>query len=207
METMAVLPEQWGVVGCGQLEAFAVENGDVGIEERVAEAHPLDLSGETLALLTFDGEVIDVLVIDDALHRDIERDRLRCGEVAVRLVLLHDGQITDPEGAHVGDAGLGADAEDMFAEPAIRGNLDRGLELIVVDGLQFGDGETRGIAEDLLGVAEPGTMEEQDGIDAALTAARRDAAQGRRRSRRQRCDQRQGEQRSRENDGVRMPCW
>ena len=115
-----VLAEHRASSQVGQLESLAVQDGDVRVEQRAAEAHALDLGGQALALLALDGEVIHVLVIDDALDGDVERDLLRGGEVAVRLLLVHDRQRADAEGAQLRDAGGGADADGVFAEPAVR---------------------------------------------------------------------------------------
>ena len=76
-----------------------------GSNSVVAEPHALDLGGDPLALLGLDGEVVDVLVLDDAGDGDVQRDLLGLGEVAVRLLLLDDGQRADAEGAQLGDAG------------------------------------------------------------------------------------------------------
>ena len=150
-----------------------------------AEAHALDLGRQTLALLALDGEVIDVLVIDDAVDRDVERNLLRSGEVAVRLLLLDDRQGADPEGAQLRDAAGGADADGVLAEPAVGGDLDRGLDLVVVDDFQLRDAEAGRVEENFLGVGQPGAVEGENGVGPALRAARL------------RCRQATGEARSR----------
>ena len=119
--TPAVLRRERRVVAGRQLEPLGVEDRDVRVEERDAEPHPLDFDRQPLTLLALDDEVILVLALDDAVDGDVEREsaaacRTRC---SARLLFDHR-QRADPERAHVGDAGRGADAEGVFAEPAVR---------------------------------------------------------------------------------------
>ena len=64
---------------------------------------------QALALLALDLEVIHVLVLDDALDGDVERNLLRGVEVVVRLLLVHGGQRPDVEGAQLRHAAGGAE--------------------------------------------------------------------------------------------------
>src|SRR5437763_1919607 len=65
----------------------------------------------------------------------------------------------------------------MFAQPAIRRDLDGGLDLAVVDDLAVGDREDGRVDEELLGVGQPAAVAEHDSLGAALKPPRRDAAQ------------------------------
>ena len=165
------------VVTRRQLEPFAVEDGDVRIEEAGAQSHSLDLGREPLAFLRLDEEVIDVFAVDGAVDSDVERDLLRLVELAVRFFLVDVRQGADVEGAQLRDAGGRADAHGVLAQAAVGGDLDGRLHLAVVDDLQLGDGEARRIEEDFFGVREPAAVEDQGHLRAALPAARRDAAE------------------------------
>jgi hypothetical protein len=163
-----------------QLEALTVQDGDVWVEERGAEAHPLDLDADALALFGLDRVVVHVLVVRDAVDGHVERDLLRGGEVAVRLLLLDHRQGPDPERAQFGDAGGGTDAQGVLAEPRVRGDLDRRLHLRVVDDLKLGDGEARRVEDDFLGVLQIVPAEDERGIRPPLRPARLNGAQRRR---------------------------
>ena len=89
IEHEAVLAEQGRVVAAGQFEAGGVQDRDVGIEERVAEAQAFELGRQPLALLELDDEVIDVFVVcTTPLTVTFSGIDLRRGEVVVRLDFL-----------------------------------------------------------------------------------------------------------------------
>ena len=156
----AVLAEQRVVVGGGQLEALAVEDGDVRVEQGVRPAASPSISTDSRwPFLQFDGEVIDVLVIDDAGDGDAQRDLLRRGEIAVGLLLGDHREGADPEGAQLAEAAGGAQADAVFAEQAVGGDLDRGVDLRVVDDFELGDREAGAVEDDFLGVVEAGAGE------------------------------------------------
>ena len=115
------------VVGTGQLEPLHVHDRHVRIEEGVAQPDAFDLGGDPLSLFGFDQEVIDVLVLDHAVDRRVERDLLRLGEIAVRLDFFDLGQRADVERPQIADAGGGANAHRMLPQPAI--GRDRSLVL------------------------------------------------------------------------------
>ena len=60
-------------------------------------------AGDALALLRLESEVVDVLVVDDALNGDIERNFLRGGKIAIGLLLSDDRQSADPKGLQLRD--------------------------------------------------------------------------------------------------------
>ena len=127
------MPDQGRVVAGGQLEPLGVEDRDVGVEQGDPQPDPLDLGGDPLALLGLDDEVVDVLVVGDAVDRDVHRDRLRGGEVVVRLDLVDLLEGPDAEGPQLADAGGRADAEVVQAERRVGGDLELRLDVVVVD--------------------------------------------------------------------------
>src|SRR5262249_14527023 len=158
----AILLIQRRIIGGRQLEALAVENGDVGIEEGDAQPHRLDLDGQPLSLLQLDGVVIDVLGIDDTLDSHVERNLLGLVELAVGLLLSDGRQRPDPDGAQLADATLGPQPYRVFARKTVLGDLDGRLDLAVVDDLELRDAEAGRVEEDFLSVGQPSAVEGED---------------------------------------------
>src|ERR1019366_3058856 len=132
-----VLIEHRRVVAGRQFKPFAIQNGDIRIKQRTAEAHAFNLGGKALTLLAFDGEIVYILVVDDALDGDVKRNLLRSGKVAVRLFFIHNGQGADVESTQFRDASGGADADGVFAKATVGRDLDGDLDLGVVDDFEF----------------------------------------------------------------------
>ena len=92
----AVLLQKRRIVGSGQFESLAVDDGDERVEG-LAGAHVgrksegLDLDTDPLALLRFNCEVVHVLARDGAVDGAIEGDRLRRRELVVWFLLGDDG--------------------------------------------------------------------------------------------------------------------
>ena len=181
--TTAVLADERRVVAGREFEPLRIEDGHVRVEDRHAEPHAFDFDREPLALLAIDDEVILILVIDDAVDRGVECDRLRECEVAVRFLLVDAGKRPDPEGAEFRDAGGSANAEGVFAEPAFRRNRERDLHLGIVDDFELLDGDARIVDQDFLSIRESSAVEGDDGLSAALSPAWLDDAEGGRGSR------------------------
>ena len=75
-----------------------------------------------------------------AMH-DVQLDRLRLVERAVRLLLVDRRQRTDKERSVVGDAAARAQLHEMLAQAAIRRDVDRHPNVCGIDGLDFLDGD------------------------------------------------------------------
>ena len=105
------------VVAGGQLEPLGVEDRDVGVEQRDPQPDALDLGRDPLALLGLDDEVVDVLVVGDAVDRR-RSSAIGCGagEVVVGLDLGHFLERPDAEGPQLADPGRRADAQVVQAE-------------------------------------------------------------------------------------------
>ena len=129
--------------------------------------------------LAVDGVIIDVLVVGHAVDGRLHRDRLRLGEVVVRLDLGHVLQGADAERPELADAGRGADPEVVEAERGVGGDLEGRLDLAVVDGLELRDGDPRLIEEDFLGVGQPLAGEVDLDLGPALAAERPDVVEDR----------------------------
>ena len=168
-----ILFEERCVVGTGKFKTLGVENRDIRIEERRGEPHPFNLDADALAFLGIHCEVVDVLIGHDTGNRNIKRDLLRGDKFVVRLLLFDDGQRADPEGHHVADAGGGAHAEDVLAEPGVRSDLKSRLYLSCANDFELRDGETGRVKDDFLRVGEIAAVEDQHGFDTALQTARR----------------------------------
>ena len=136
---VGVVAEEGSVVAGVELEAFGVEDGDVGIEEGAAEAHGFDFDREALAFFEGDDVVVFVLISGDALDGGVEFDALVLVEGVVRLHFVDGGELADPEGADFGDAVCAAEADGVFAEAGVGGDGEFGDE--VVGGFDFDVGE------------------------------------------------------------------
>ncbi len=144
---------------------------------RDPQPHALDLDGDPLSLLGLDHVVVDVLVVGHAGDGHVHRDRLRRGEVVVRLDLVDLLECPDAEGPQLADAGRRADAEVVQAQWRVGGDLELRLDAVVVD-LRERNGRDAGLVEeDLLGVAQPGAGEGDLDLGAALAADRPDRRQ------------------------------
>jgi hypothetical protein len=124
----------------------------------------------------------------------VEWDRLRLGELVVRLNFLHHRQGTDPNRLEVADAAGGPDTKSVFAKFAISRNLDGRLDQVVF-GVELRDLKAGRITHDLRGVGQAGAAEAQDDLGAALPATRVNGGQYRGRSKRERTTEAQRTQR------------
>ena len=112
---VGVLNEQRGVVGLGKHLAGFIEDGNIGVEHRAAEAHAFDFHGERFALLEFDRVVVHILIAHGAQHGGVKGDLLGLFGRVVRLFLVHLREWPDYERAEVRDARLGANANLVLA--------------------------------------------------------------------------------------------
>ena len=165
------------IVARRQLKTLHVQDGDVRVEECVAEPHSLNLGTQPLALLRLDEEVIHVLAADAAVHCDVERNLLRLIELAVRLFLVDVGQRANVKRAQLGNPRGGANAHSVLAQPGVGRDLHRRLHRAIVDNLKLSDREPRLVEEDFFGVREPAAVEGDRHLDTALSAAGRNAAE------------------------------
>ena len=84
---------------------------------------------------------------------------LRGGEVVVRLLLLDFRQQAHRERPQVADAAGRAQPQGVDAQPAIGRDRQLGLDRGVVLGLQFQHLNAGRVEQQLLGVAQPGTVD------------------------------------------------
>jgi len=188
-----VLLHQRRVVRLGEHEAIGVEDRQVRVEKGLAEPDPLDLGREPLSLLQLDGKVIDVLVFDDSVHRDINRDLLRLLEVVVRLRFLNLRQRAYAEQDEVAHPRGGPQPESVLAQRAVRGNCQPSLYAPVLLRFDLQRTNARLVEDQLLGVAEPGAGQNGVQLRAPLSAVGGDAGQLRVRGNRPGRRQEQGE--------------
>ena len=123
-----VLDEEGVVVIGGELAAMGIEDGGPGIEHFAAEAHAFDLGGDAVAFFYLDGEVGDLFIVDDAVDGDVEGDGLGLGDGAIGAGGGDVREGADVEGEKLGDAGGGPDAEIVFAQRAVGGGAEAGVD-------------------------------------------------------------------------------
>ena len=176
----AVLPDERGVVARCEFKSLGVHDRDVRIEQGHAQPDPLDLGADAIPLFGLDREVVDILIVGDAVDRDPGFDRLRLGEVVVRLDLGQFLESPDAEGPQLADAGRGPNADVMEAKQSVGRDLQDGFDMAIVDHLKLYGRDAWLVVNDLLGVGEPGTGEIHLKLGAALAAKRANTTQARR---------------------------
>ncbi len=68
--------EERGVIAIGEFKVVGSEDCQMGVEERVAEAHGFGFHGEALALFQGDDVAVHILGLDDAVDGGVELDPL-----------------------------------------------------------------------------------------------------------------------------------
>src|SRR6185503_17431693 len=142
-----ILAAEGGVVGLGQGESPRINDRDVGVEHRVTQSHADHFGGDALTFGGFDDESIDVFVVDHATDRGVELDRLGAGEVIVGFFLGNDRIGRYIEGAELGDARGGTDADGILADLRVLRDLYVDFDVLGVDRGEARDGDAGGVEE------------------------------------------------------------
>ena len=143
------------IVAGDKLKPFGIENSDVGIKEGAAQSHTEHLCAESLALFEIDSEIIDILIIDHTIDHSVQVDLLGFGEIAVGFLLGNIGKGINKQGAYLGDAQGGAQADWVLTDSAIRSGFHLHLDGGIV---HRGDGKnlnTRVVKHHFFGIGQP----------------------------------------------------
>ncbi len=164
-----VLADQRPVVAVRQLLTLGIEQRNDRIEERPPEPQTLDFHGNHFARFRFEGEVVDVFVLHQAIDHAPELDRLGRLRVAVGLGLLDLWQVADVKRHHVRNARCSPQSHGVATGGERFGHSERCLRLVVVHPLDAFDFDARFVPKDGLGVvAESCAAERHLDLGAAL---------------------------------------